>query len=90
MTAYLTIPICLPGDPAQNNPDKEVPGKILPSTVLAYHEGYYGGTFLYLQTGQAFLTSLTVKEYEDRVNAYWMEIGKKVGQSKIHTFNGRH
>ena len=76
MNPYLTIPISLPGDPKKGNNDKVVPGKILPGNVIAYHEGYAWGTFLYLTTGQAFLTELTVKEYEEAVRQYWLEVGK--------------
>jgi hypothetical protein len=80
MNPYLTIPIGLPGKEDENgnqiNPDKTVPCKLLPAQVLAYHEGYYGGTFLYLSTGQAFMSTLTVAEYESTVRKYWEEVGK--------------
>jgi hypothetical protein len=76
MNPYMTIPIALPGDEEKGNPDKVVSCKILPAQVLAYHEGYAWGTFLYLSTGQAFCSTLTVKEYEDLVRQYWEEVGK--------------
>jgi hypothetical protein len=83
MNPYITIPIALPGkepDPKipgdEGAPDKAVPCKILPAQVLAYHEGYAWGTFLYLSTGQAFCSTLTVEEYESAVRKYWEEIAK--------------
>jgi hypothetical protein len=84
---YMTIPIALPGDEAKKNDDKVVPCKILPAQVLAYHEGYSWGTFLYLSTGQAFCCTLTVPEYEDKVRQYWEALGKEAVKNarKIHT-----
>lgn len=82
MQPYLTIPIALPGkepepgQPESGNPDKEVPCKILPAQVLAYHEGYAWGTFIYLSTGQAFCSTLTVEQYEAAVKQYWQEVAK--------------
>jgi hypothetical protein len=76
MNPYLTIPIALPGDDGIGNPDKIVPCKILPAHVLAYHEGYAWGTFIYLSTGQAFCSTLTVAEYEESLRQYWAELGK--------------
>lgn len=77
MQPYLTIPIALPGDEEKGNEDKTVPCKILPGQVLAYHQGYSWGTFLYLSTGQAFCSTLTVEEYEKAVKEYWAQVGKK-------------
>jgi hypothetical protein len=87
MNPYLTIPVALPGDEGKGNPDKAVPCKILPAHVLAYHEGYAWGTFLYLSTGQAFCSTLTVQEYEDAVKQYWLEVGKAAAKNvrKIQT-----
>ncbi len=84
MNPYLTIPIALPGDTEKDNPDKTVDCKILPAHVIAYHEGYAWGTFIYLTTGQAFCLTCTVKEYEEMVRKYWLEIGKAgVGKVKL-------
>lgn len=74
MNPYLTIPIALPG--VEGTKDKTVPCKLLPGNVIAYHEGFSWGTFLYLTTGQAFCCTLTVKEYEEAVRKYWLEVGK--------------
>lgn len=76
MNPYLTIPLSLPGDADKNNDDKVVNGKLLPGNVIAYHPGYSWGTFLYLTTGQAFLTPWTVEEYEKAVEQYWIQVGK--------------
>jgi hypothetical protein len=84
MNPYLTIPIALPGDEGQGNKDKVVKGKILPSNVIAYHDGYSWGTFLYLTTGQAFCSTWTVAEYEEAVRKYWLEVGK-AARTKILT-----
>lgn len=81
--AYLSVPIALPGDVDKGNPDKEVKCKILPGQVIAYHEGYAWGTFIYLTTGQAFCLTCTVKEYEQMVHNYWLEIGKKASRKII-------
>jgi hypothetical protein len=77
MNPYLSIPIALPGDEQRGNMDKTVPCKILPAQVLAYHEGFSFGTFLYLSTGQAFCSTLTVDQYEEAVRKYWAEVGKQ-------------
>jgi hypothetical protein len=76
MNPYLTVPMALPGDDGQGNKDKIIDGKILPAHVIAYHEGYAWGTFIYLTTGQAFCLTCTVKEYEEAVRKYWLEVGK--------------
>jgi hypothetical protein len=94
MNPYLTIPIALPGKepeegkPETGNDDKVVPCQILPAQVLAYHEGYSWGTFLYLSTGQAFCCTLTVAEYEAAVQQYWQDIAKASVKNarKIQTF----
>lgn len=88
MQPYLTIPIALPGDESKGNDDKQVPCKILPAQVLAYHEGYAWGTFIYLSTGQAFCCTLTVAEYEAAVRKYWEEVAKATVKNsrKIQTF----
>lgn len=85
MNPYLTVPIALPGDENKKNPDKTVDAKILPNNVITYHEGYAWGTFIYLTTGQAFCLTCTVKEYEEMVRKYWLEISKAASR-KIQTF----
>lgn len=84
MNPFLTVPMALPGDAEKGNEDKVVNGKILPGNVIAYHEGYSWGTFIYLTTGQAFCLTCTVKEYEEMVRKYWLEIGKATTR-KIQT-----
>lgn len=85
---YLTIPIALPGDPDKGNEDRTVECKILPGEVIAYHEGFAWGTFLYLTTGQAFCCTLTVPEYEKLIQKYWTEVSKKTGNGAlIKTFH---
>lgn len=84
MNPFLTIPLSLPGDPEKNNDDKVVSGKIIPGNVIAYHPGYSWGTFLYLTTGQAFLTPWTLEEYEKAVSEYWKQVGKDLSsKSKL-------
>ena len=73
---FLTIPIVLPGDEGQGNSDKSVDCKIQPISILAYHEGYSWGTFIYLQTGQAFCSSLTMEQLENALRAYWNEVNQ--------------
>lgn len=80
---YLSVPIALPGDVDKGNPDKEVKCKILPANVIAYHEGFAWGTFIYLTTGQAFCLTCTVAEYEEMVRKYWLEIGKAASRKII-------
>ena len=80
---YLTIPLDLPGDPEKGNPDITVEGKILPAQVLAYHPGYSYGTFIYLSTGQAFLTPLSIDEYEKTVKQYWKQVTDKGTNGKL-------
>jgi hypothetical protein len=81
MNPYLTIPIALPGDEDKGNPDKVVDCQILPAQVLAYHEGYGWGTCIYLSTGQAFMSTLTPKEYEAYVRKYWDEVSRNIKTS---------
>lgn len=83
MNPYLQIPVSLPGDPEKSNGDKEVPRRILPQHVIAYHRGYSFGTFIYLTTGQAFLCTWTVEEYEAAIRAYWKEIEKAATKGKL-------
>lgn len=78
MNPYLTLPLSLPGDETKGNDDKVVQGKILPGNVIAYHPGFAWGTFLYLTTGQAFLTPLNIEEYEKAVRDYWLQVAKDV------------
>jgi hypothetical protein len=87
MNPYLIIPIALPGDEGQGNKDKEVPCRIVPAEVIAYHEGYAWGTFIYLSTGQAFCSTLTVDQYEATVKQYWQEAAKAATKNarKIQT-----
>ncbi|MBK7885481.1 MAG: hypothetical protein IPJ81_18075 [Chitinophagaceae bacterium] len=77
MNPYLTVPIALPGDEQKGNEDKIVNAKILPSNVIAYHEGFSWGVFLYLTTGQAFCCTWTVDEYEQAIKQYWLQIAKQ-------------
>ena len=91
MNPYLTIPIALPGaegkegEPAKE--DKVVPCKLLPGNVIFYHEGYSWGTFIYLSTGQAICSTLTVAEYEEAVRKYWLEIGKNASRKILTKAN---
>ncbi len=73
---FITLPISLPGD--GDNPDKAVPCQLDPTSVMAYHEGYVWGTFIYLTTGQAFCSTLTVEEYEALCAEYFQS------QSAVH------
>jgi hypothetical protein len=83
MNPFLTVPMALPGDAEKGNEDKVVNGKILPGNVIAYHEGFAWGTFIYLTTGQAFCLTCTVPEYEEMVRKYWLELGKRAAGGKI-------
>lgn len=87
MNPFLIIPIALPGDEKKGNKDKEVPCRILPTEVIAYHEGYDWGTFIYLSTGQAFCSTLTVDQYEAAVKHYLQEVQKAATKNtrKIQT-----
>lgn len=78
MSVYLNIPIALPGDDNQKLKEKLVDGRIQPGNVVAYHEGYHGGTFLYLAGGTCLLTTHTVEEYENAVREYFAQVGKKL------------
>jgi hypothetical protein len=88
MLPYMTIPIALPGDEQQGNKDKIVPCKITPSTILAYHEGFSWGTFIYLQTGQAFCCTLSMEELEAAMRDYWKQVTneqkKFLNGAKLH------
>jgi hypothetical protein len=83
MNPYLKIPLSLPGDPEKGNEDTVVEGEILPAHVIAFHPGYSWGTFLYLTTGQAFLTPWTRDEYVKAVQDYWLQVGKNMAKNKL-------
>lgn len=75
MYPFLTIPIVLPGaDGVPESYDKTVDCKLQPISILAYHAGYSWGTFIYLQTGQAFCSPLTVEELEAQLKGYYSKV----------------
>lgn len=78
---FLTIPIALPGDDGQGNQDKQVDCKLAPPSILAYHPGYAWGTFIYLSTGQAFCSTLTLEQFENALKEYWKEVAKNGGRA---------
>jgi len=80
---FLTIPIALPGDETKGNQDKEVPCKIAPVSIQAYHEGFSWGTFVYTNTGQAFCCTLPVAEFENLLKQYWIEVAKQTKRSNL-------
>ncbi|MDP4264918.1 MAG: hypothetical protein Q8941_20485 [Bacteroidota bacterium] len=83
MNPFLTIPIALPGDDQKGNKDKTVDCKLLPQSVLAYHEGYDWGIIIYLQTGQAFMSTLTMDQFEMYLKEYWKEVAANLnGKAK--------
>lgn len=74
MLPYLELPVCLPGLQEGDvvNPDKVVPGKFWPTTIVAYHTSYFEErTMIYLQNGQPFLIELTVDAYENNIKKYY-------------------
>ena len=76
MIAFLELPVALPGfnDEQTQNEDKIVTGKFYPQSIIAYHESYYGDTYIYLTNGQPFLIPLPVSEYERRIKEYFKQI----------------
>lgn len=85
MNPYVTLPLSLPGDPDTGDKDKIVDGRIHPLTVIAYHPGYYWGTFLYTAIGQVFLLTCTDEEYERSVKEH-LKKNDIIGRIKIDPF----
>jgi hypothetical protein len=90
MLPYLRLPTVLPGDETKGNADKIVDAMIQPANIIAYHQGYGWGTFVYLTTGQAFCLSITVAEYEQKIKDYWAHVNngmQKGNKGVIRTLN---
>jgi hypothetical protein len=71
---YVNIKIVLPaenidqeGETAKE--DKEVVARVNPASIVAYHPGYYWGSFIYLSEGQILCTTLTCEEIDKLIEA---------------------
>ena len=83
---FLELPVCLPGEPDKE--DKIVPGRFYPTTIVAYHESFYGDRILiYLQNGQPFLIGLSIFDYEEKIKGYFDLITEMEQKSVIQKPN---
>ena len=87
---YLELPVCMPGlqEGEIQNPDKVVPGKFWPTTIVAYHQSYFEErTMIYLANGQPFLIELNITDYENKIKQYFELINKPAKPAAIHKLN---
>lgn len=71
---YLELPLAIGyGSDPEIHPDKTVIVKLIPSTITAYHEGYFGAVFVYANQ-QVFQLEMTVEDFEKALVAYWKQI----------------
>lgn len=61
----------------------EVPLKISPANINAYHQAYNPAqTYIYTTSGQAYLITKSVKEFEDMMKSYWMQVAVQLPGGK--------
>lgn len=71
---YLELPLAIGyGDDAEKYPDKTAVVKLIPSTITAYHEGYFGAVFVYANQ-QVFQLDMTIEAFEKALVAYYKQL----------------
>jgi hypothetical protein len=81
----LELPIALLGNGTENQPGKAVRAFFNPTEIVAYHDGYYPetGIFIYLKNGQNFQVCMTLDEYRELIQSYWGEVLKSQQEDQV-------
>jgi hypothetical protein len=67
MTPLLKIPIILPGNQEEKDPDKEVDARIDVEEISYFHDCYYWGTLIVMKSGQVIMTKMDADAFEKKV-----------------------
>lgn len=71
MNPFLEIPVCLSGKEGDDQqPEKEVVGRLLPGEIAFHYPGYHWGAIVVLKSGHSFLTKMTSEEIDAARQAY--------------------
>lgn len=90
MNPFLSIPLVMPDDTANNIQGYDAKGKFLPGQFIGYAEGPAPGTlFIYLNGGQVIFAKITMQDLEEAMRQYWIQIAKaQIKGSNIITLPG--
>jgi hypothetical protein len=76
MQPFLEIPISIANVKGE---EKLTTCRMKPGNIDYYYPGFHEGTVIVLKSGQAILSTLTYKEFDDALNAYKAFIDKSPG-----------
>lgn len=84
MMPFQKIPIVLPGNPAEGEPDKTVVARIQVADIESYNDGYHFGCLIKFKSGEILMVEATADQVEAMIGEYWRkfnEITRKPGTS---------
>lgn len=77
MLPFLQLDIIITNNEDQS---KVVAARIQPSEVEYYYPGFYQGTVIVTKTPASYLTTLTVEELDNALQAYYSAVQNNAGQ----------
>lgn len=84
---YLELPLAIGYGTDNTYPDKVVKVKLIPTTITAYHEGYFGAVFVYCNQ-QIFQLDMTIEQFEMALVSYYKQIDSVASiKSKLKLVN---
>ena len=78
MMPFLKLPIILPGNPEENEADKETQARIQPCEIESFNDGYHWGCLIVFKSGEIKMTRLTADEFEQALIKYWQAFNEMV------------
>ncbi len=78
MMPFQKFPILLPGNPENNEPDKQVMARILPGEIESYNDGYHFGCLIKFKSGEIIMTELSADQVEIMIGQYWQKFNEQL------------
>ncbi len=78
MFPFQKIPILLPGNPAENQPDKTVMARIQPMDIESYNDGYHFGCLIKFKSGEILMTKYNADQVEHLISEYWRKFNQQM------------
>lgn len=76
MMPFQKIPILLPGNPENNEPDKTVLARIQPGDIESYNDGYHFGCLIKFKSGEIIMVEATADQVEIMIGQYWQKFNE--------------
>lgn len=73
---FLKIPIVLPGNPEENQNDKETMARIQPTEIESFNDAYHWGALIKFKSGEIIMTTYSAEQVEEVLTKYWRKFNE--------------